>query len=81
MRTNLSDAEHRTNTGDLATDTDSTNVVTIVSGFMDYKTSIESLRLAEEYSAVVYPALCIHPWYVDIQKENELKKTIICNSG
>jgi len=75
-RAHLSDAEHAKNTGDLVAAAESANVIPLVSDSMDYKTSIGSLRLAEKHPALLYPAYCIHPWNVDICKENELKKEL-----
>ena len=32
--------------------------------------------MAEKYAGLVYPALGIHPWNVNVLKENELEETI-----
>ena len=57
-------------------DAKDSNVVALVSNSMDFETSIGSLKLAEKYPGVVYPALGIHPWNVNVLKENELDDTL-----
>jgi TatD DNase family protein len=72
----LSDAEYAKCTDELLADAKSSNVVALVSNSMDFETSIGSLKLAEKYPGVVYPALGIHPWNVNVLKENELEDTL-----
>lgn len=72
----LSDAEYAKITDELVADAKSSNVVALVSNSMDFVTSIGSLKLAEKYSGTVYPALGIHPWNVNVLKENELEETL-----
>jgi TatD DNase family protein len=72
----LSDAEYAKYTDELVADAKRSNVVALVSNSMDFETSIGSLKLAEKYPGIVYPALGIHPWNVNVLKENELEKTI-----
>jgi TatD DNase family protein len=72
----LSDAEYAKCTDELVADAKDSNVVALVSNSMDYETSIGSLKLAEKYPGVVYPALGIHPWNVNVLKENELEDTL-----
>lgn len=72
----LSDAEYAKRTGELIMDAKSSNVVALVSNSVDLETSIGSLRLAEKYPDMVYPALGIHPWNVNVLKEHELEKTL-----
>ena len=72
----LSDAEYAKYTEELVADAKSSNVVALVSNSMDFKTSIGSLKLAEKYPTLVYPALGIHPWNVNMLKEKELEKTL-----
>jgi TatD DNase family protein len=72
----LSDAEYAKCTDELVADAKSSNVVALVSNSMDFETSIGSLKLAEKYRGTVYPALGIHPWNVNVLKENELEKTL-----
>jgi TatD DNase family protein len=72
----LSDAEYAKCTDELVADANRSNVVALVSNSMDFETSIGSLKLAEKYPSAVYPALGIHPWNVNVLKENELEKTL-----
>ena len=72
----LSDAEYAKRTDELTTDAKEANVVALVSNSVDFETSIGSLKLADKYPRLVYPALGIHPWNVDMLKENELEDTI-----
>lgn len=72
----LSDAEYAKCTDELVADAKRSNVVALVSNSMDFETSIGSLKLAEKYPSEVYPALGIHPWNVNVLKENELEETL-----
>jgi len=72
----LSDTEYAKRTDELVADAKDSNVVALVSNSMDFETSIGSLKLAEKYPGVVYPALGIHPWNVNVLKENELDDTL-----
>jgi TatD DNase family protein len=72
----LSDAEYAKCTDELVAEAKSSNVVALVSNSMDLETSIGSLKLAEKYPDMVYPALGIHPWNVKVLKENELEETL-----
>ncbi len=72
----LSDAEYAKITDELVADAKRSNVVALVSNSMDFKTSIGSLKLAEKHPGAVYPALGIHPWNVNVLKENELEETL-----
>jgi TatD DNase family protein len=72
----LSDKEYNGHTEELITDAKSANVVALVSNSMDLETSIDSLELADKYPNMVYPALGIHPWNVNVLKENELEETL-----
>ncbi len=72
----LSDKDYTGHTEELITDAKNANVVALVSNAMDLATSIDSLRLAEKYPSLVYPALGIHPWNVNVLKENELEETL-----
>ncbi|MBM4400358.1 MAG: TatD family deoxyribonuclease [Crenarchaeota archaeon] len=72
----LSDAEYAKCTDELVAEAKSSNVVALVSNSMDLETSIESLKLAEKHPNEVYPALGIHPWNVNVLKENELEETL-----
>ena len=72
----LSDAEYAKITDELVADAKRSNVVALVSNSMDFETSIGSLKLAEKHPGTVYPALGIHPWNVNVLKENELEETL-----
>jgi TatD DNase family protein len=61
---------------ELVTDAKNSNVVALVSNSMDLQTSIESLKLAEKHPGLVYAALGIHPWNVNVLKENEFDETL-----
>ena len=69
----LSDAEYAKCIDELVRDAKDSNVVALVSNATDYETSIDSLRLAEEYPSLVHLALGIHPWNVNGLKETELE--------
>jgi len=72
----LSDPEYAGHTDDIVMDAKTSGVVALVSNASDYLTSLESLRLAGKYPELVYVALGIHPWNVNVLKENELEDTI-----
>src|SRR4030042_794928 len=72
----LSDKEYTGHTEELITDAKGANIVALVSNAMDLETSLDSLKLAEKYPGLVYPALGIHPWNVNVLKENELAETL-----
>jgi TatD DNase family protein len=72
----FSDAEYAKHTDELVAEARRSDVVALVSNSMDLETSLGSLKLAEKYSGMVYPALGIHPWNVNVLKENELEETL-----
>jgi len=72
----LSDMEYAKHTDELVEDAKNSGVAALVSNSMDLETSIGTLRLAEKYPGIVYPALGIHPWNVNVLKENELEETL-----
>jgi len=72
----FSDSDYTKHTDELIADARRANVVAIVSNSVDFETSIRSLELAKGYPGMVYPALGIHPWNVNVLKENELEKTL-----
>jgi len=72
----LSDAEYAKVTDELVADAKNAGVAALVSNSMDFETSIGSLKLAEKHPNIVYPALGIHPWNVNVLKENELEETL-----
>jgi TatD DNase family protein len=72
----LSDEEYSECVDEVIAEARSSNVVASVSNSMDLKTSIRSLKLAKQYSGMVYAALGIHPWNVNTVTEDELQQTI-----
>jgi TatD DNase family protein len=72
----LSDSEYAKHTDELMVEAKRSDVVALVSNSMDLETSIGSLRLAEKYPGMVYPALGIHPWNVNVLRENELEELL-----
>ena len=73
----LSDAEYAGHHIDeLIADAKNAGVAALVTNSMDLKTCQSDLKLAEKYSDLVYPALGIHLWNVNVLKENELEETI-----
>jgi TatD DNase family protein len=72
----LSDSEYTGQTDELIADAKAAGVVSLVSNAMDLATSVEALKLAEKYPDIVHVALGIHPWNVNVLKENELEDTL-----
>jgi TatD DNase family protein len=72
----LSDAEYANHVDELIADAEKSNVVALVSNSMDLGTSIGTLKLTEKFPGRVYAALGIHPWNVNVLKENELEQTL-----
>lgn len=72
----LSDAEYAHVIEELVLDAKNANVTALISNSMDLETSIKSIALAERYPGLVYAALGIHPWNVNVLKENELEDTL-----
>jgi TatD DNase family protein len=72
----LSDPEYANCMDELVADAKDSGVIALVSNSMDLETSIGSLKLAEKYPNMVYPALGIHPWNVNVLKEHELEETL-----
>lgn len=72
----LSDAEYTGHIDELIADAKNAGVTALVTNSMDLKTCQNDVKLAEKYPNLVYPALGIHPWNVNVLKENELQETI-----
>ena len=72
----LSDAEYIGHIDELIADAKNAGVIALVTNSMDLKTCQNDIKLAEKYPDLVYPALGIHPWNVNVLKENELQETI-----
>ena len=72
----LSDAEYSGHMDELIADAKAAGVVALVTNSTDLQTCQSDLKLAKKYPGLVYPALGIHPWNVNVLKENELEQTI-----
>lgn len=72
----LSDPEYVGHTETIISDAKTSGVAALVSNASDYQTSLDSLNLAGQYPELVYVALGIHPWNVNVLRENELENTI-----
>lgn len=72
----LSDAEYTGHIEELIADAKNAGVTALVTNSMDLKTCQNDVALAEKYPNLVYPALGIHPWNVNMLKENELQETM-----
>ncbi len=72
----LSDAEYAGHIGELIADAKNSGVTALVTNSMDLKTCQNDIKLAQTYPELVYPALGIHPWNVNILKDDELQETI-----
>jgi TatD DNase family protein len=72
----LSDEEYSECVDEVIAEARCSNVVALVSNSMDLETSIRSLKLAEQYSGMVYAALGVHPWNVNALTEEELQQTM-----
>ncbi|RLI17465.1 hydrolase TatD, partial [Candidatus Bathyarchaeota archaeon] len=72
----LSDKEYGDCVDEIIDEAKSAGVVALVSNSMDFETSVGSLELAKRYSEMVYAALGIHPWSVNVLRENELQETL-----
>jgi len=72
----LSDAGYAGHIDELIADAKVAGVVALVTNSMDLQTCQNDLKLAEKYPDLVYPALGIHPWNVNVLKENELERTV-----
>ena len=72
----LSDAEYTSHIDELVTDAKNAGVTALVTNSMDLQTCKNDVKLAEKYPDLVYPALGIHPWNVNVIEEKELQETI-----
>ncbi|MCW4002880.1 MAG: TatD family hydrolase [Candidatus Bathyarchaeota archaeon] len=73
----LSDTEYKGHIEELIADAKKAGVVALVSNSMDLATCKNDIELAQKFPGLVYPALGIHPWNVNVLKENELEETIV----
>jgi TatD DNase family protein len=72
----LSDAEYAGHIEELIADAKNAGVAALVTNSMDLKTCQNDIKLAEKYPNLVYPALGIHPWNVNVIEEKEIQETI-----
>jgi TatD DNase family protein len=72
----LSDAEYVGHIEELIADAKNAGVTALVTNSMDLKTCRNDVKLTEKYPDLVYPALGIHPWNVNVIDEKELAETI-----
>jgi len=72
----LSDAEYIGHIDELIADAKNADVTALVTNSMDLKTCLNDVKLAEKYPDLVYPALGIHPWNVNVIEEKEIQETI-----
>jgi TatD DNase family protein len=72
----LSDTEYIGHIDELIADAKNTNVIALITNSMDLRTCQNDIELSKKYPNLVYPALGIHPWNVNVLKENELQETI-----
>jgi len=72
----LSDPEYGDNIGEIVEEARRLNIVALVANSMSLETSLRSLRLAEEYSGLVYAAPGIHPWNIKNLATDELEQTL-----
>lgn len=72
----LSDEEYADCIDEIIVEARNANVVALISNSMDFKTSVETLRLAEKYEGMVYCAFGVHPWSVQSLTEEELQRTV-----
>jgi TatD DNase family protein len=72
----LSDTEYTGHLDDLIADANKANVIALVTNSMDLKTCQNDVKLAEKYPNLIYPALGIHPWNINVLKEKELQEII-----
>jgi TatD DNase family protein len=72
----LSDQQYAGYTDMLVEDANASEVVALVSNAMDYASSIEALKLRQKNPELIYVALGIHPWNVNVLKEGEIEQTV-----
>jgi TatD DNase family protein len=72
----LSDEGYSGSIDEVISEAERSNIVALVSNSVDFKTSSDNLKLAEEYPEIIYLALGIHPWNVQTITEDEIQKTL-----
>ena len=72
----LSDPEYAQHTDEVIADAKNSGVNALVSNATDLGTSVASLELGERNPNLVYTALGIHPWNINVLRDNELDDTL-----
>jgi TatD DNase family protein len=72
----LSDTEYAGHIDELIEDAKKAGVAALVTNSTDLKTCQCDLELAEKYAGLIYAALGIHPWNVNVLKEDALEETV-----
>ena len=72
----LSDAEYNGHIEEIIEDAKQNGFKALVTNSMDYATCQNDMALSQKYPNLVYPALGIHPWNVNVLKEGEIEKTL-----
>ncbi len=72
----LSDSEYSGHIEELIADAKAAGIVALMTNSMDLKTCQNDIKLSQQYPDLVYPALGIHPWNVNVLKDGELDETI-----
>ena len=72
----LTDSDYSKNVEKLIQEAKRSKVLALVANSMDLKSSIQSLKLVEEYPSHVYSALGIHPWNTKQLNPDEVQDTI-----
>jgi TatD DNase family protein len=72
----LSDAEYSGHIEELIADAKVSGVTALVTNSMDLKTCQNDIKLSQQYPGLVYPALGIHPWNVNVLSQGDIQQTI-----
>jgi len=72
----LSDPEYKGHIEELIADAKVSGISALVTNSTDLKTCQSDIDLAQQYPGLVYPALGIHPWNVNVLKEEEMQQTL-----
>lgn len=72
----LSDNEYTNHLDEVIADAKAAGISALVTNSMDLKTCQNDIKLSEKYPELVYPALGIHPWNINVLKEAELEETL-----
>lgn len=72
----LSDNEYTNHLDEVIADAKAAGMSALVTNSMDLKTCQNDIKLSEKYPELVYPALGIHPWNINVLKEAELEETL-----